>query len=401
VSNRLYSKGQLLSMEACTGCAACAEVCPAVKASGDGKLSGLYRLDWRRRVGKMGAGRTGWLRRLLGGRIPDEKDWKEFSETVYRCTLCGNCKEVCPAGIGLKDIWLGLRQELLEREAYPAKIDLIRKNLDQSHNVFGEDQEERVEWVEDLDDPPDDLFVKDRAEVVYFSGCVASYFPLAQQIPLALAEVLQAAEVDFTLLGEEEWCCGFPLLSAGDLPGAQTMIQHNLDAVRAKGAREVVFACPSCHMMWKEHYSIGSSGLKLSHTTQFLDRLLTQERLPLREKQITVTYHDPCDLGRAARVFEAPRRVIRALPGVELVEMPDNREQCLCCGGGGNLEMIDQKLNAEIARMKVDQVLATGAEAVVSGCQQCLRTMATHARRNKLPLKVMDVTQLVQACMVE
>ena len=121
----------------------------------------------------------------------------------------------------------------------------------------------------------------------------------------------------------------------------------------------------------------------------------------MTENQITVTYHDPCDLGRAARVFEAPRRVIRALPGVKLVEMADNREHCLCCGGGGNLEMIDQSLNAEIAKMKVDQVLATGAEAVVSGCQQCLRTMATHARRNKLPLKVMDVTQLVQACMVD
>jgi len=110
-----------------------------------------------------------------------------------------------------------------------------------------------------------------------------------------------------------------------------------------------------------------------------------------------VTYHDPCDLGRAARIFEAPRRVIRALPGVELIELADNREHCLCCGGGGNLEMIDQELNAEIARRKVEQVLATGAQAVVSGCQQCLRTMATHARRNKLPLKVMDVAQLVRA----
>lgn len=401
MNNRLYQRSQLFSMEACTGCAACAEVCPAVNASGDGRLSGLYRLDWRRRAGKAGSGGAGWLRRFLGGRVPDQKAWKEFSETVYRCTLCGNCKEVCPAGIGLKDIWLGLRQDLLQSEAYPSKIDLIRDNLDQSHNVFGEDQEERAEWVEDMDDAPDDLFIKEQAELVYFAGCVAAFFPLAQQIPLALAEVLQAAEVDFTILGEEEWCCGFPLLSAGDLTGAQAMIQHNLEAVRAKGAEEVVFACPSCYMMWREHYPMVSSGLKLSHTTQFLDRLLAKGRLPLKHNQMTVTYHDPCDLGRAARVFEAPRRVIRALPGVRLVEMADNRERCLCCGGGGNLEMIDQSLNAEIARMKVDQVLATGAEAVVSGCQQCLRTMATHARRNKLPLKVMDIAQLVRACMVD
>ena len=377
-------------MEACTGCAACAEACPAVTAAGDGQLSGFYRLAWRRRAGKAG---SGWLGRLFGGQPPDEAAWKAFSETVFRCTLCGNCTEVCPAGIGLKDLWLSLRQELVEQGAYPAKVDLIRGNLAESHNVFGEDQEERAEWVEDLDEPPEDLHLKERAEVVYFTGCVSSFFPLAQQIPVALAEVLTAAEVDFTLLGEEEWCCGFPLLGAGDLGGARAMIEHNLAAVEAKGAKEVVFACPSCYMMWREHYP---THLKLSHATQYLDRLLTEGRLPLRQRKMVVTYHDPCDLGRAARVFEAPRRVIRALPGVELVELADNREHCLCCGGGGNLEMIDQGLNAEIARRKVEQVLATGAEAVISGCQQCLRTMATHARRHKLPLKVMDVAQLVK-----
>ncbi|MCF8065230.1 MAG: (Fe-S)-binding protein, partial [Desulfarculaceae bacterium] len=372
-------------------CAACAEACPAVAASGDGELSGLYRLDWRRKAGKAGAG---WLRRLFGGKPPTDEQWKAYSDTVFRCTLCGNCTEVCPAGIGLKDLWLSLRQELVAQEAYPPKVDQIRDNLTESHNVFGEEQDERAEWVEDMDEPPEDLYVKDQAEVVYFTGCVASFFPLAQQIPIALAEVLEAAQVDFTLLGEEEWCCGFPLLGAGDLAGAKAMIEHNLEAVADKGAKEVVFACPSCYMMWREHYP---TGLKLSHATQYLDRLVSQGRLPLREREMTVTYHDPCDLGRAARVFEAPRRLIQALPGIKLVELADNRENCLCCGGGGNLEMIDQGLNAEIARRKVDQVLATGAEAVVSGCQQCLRTMATHARRNKLPIKVLDVAQLVRA----
>ena len=94
-------------------------------------------------------------------------------------------------------------------------MDLIRDNLTESHNVFGEEQDERAEWVEDMDEPPEDLYLKDEAEVVYFTGCVASFFPLAQQIPVALAEVLEAAQVDFTLLGEEEWCCGFPPAGRG------------------------------------------------------------------------------------------------------------------------------------------------------------------------------------------
>lgn len=129
--------------------------------------------------------------------------------------------------------------------------------------------------------------------------------------------------------------------------------------------------------------------------------LAAKGRLDFTDRPLKVTYHDPCDLDRGAWIFEEPRRVIRGLPGIELVEMAHNREDCLCCEGGGNLEMIDQELNAEIARRKVEQVLDTGAEVVVSACQQCLRIMATQARRNKLPLKVTDIAQLVRRSLRE
>ena len=111
---------------------------------------------------------------------------------------------------------------------------------------------------------------------------------------------------------------------------------------------------------------------------------------------MTVTYHDPCDLGRAARVFDEPREILRSIPGVRLVELPANRENCPCCGGGGNLEMIDTDLSKDIAGQKVEEVLKTGAEAVVTACQQCVRTMNTYVRRNKIQLKVLDIVQLVR-----
>ncbi len=384
-----YSVRQLLEMRACTGCAVCADVCPAVGASGRGELSGLYRLEWQRRAI---ASRSGWRRLLPSGAPPGEAMWGEFAETVYRCTLCGNCQEVCPAGLRLRELWLSLRSELGGRGSYPGKVDLITANLAEAGNVFGEDQEDRLEWVEDLNDPPEDQYLRDEAEVIYFTGCVASFFPLAQQIPAALAAVFESAKVDFAILGEDEWCCGFPLLGAGKPAEAKRLIEHNLEAVRERGASEIVFACPSCYMFWREHYP---PEFRLSHTTQFLDRLAGRGRLPLRPLDMTVTYHDPCDLGRQARIFEEPRRLIASLPGVRLVEMAHSREACRCCGGGGNLEMIDAELSTGIARQKVEEAMATGAEAVVTACQQCVRTMATYTRRNQLPLQVLDISQLV------
>jgi heterodisulfide reductase subunit D len=281
---------------------------------------------------------------------------------------------------------------------YPKKIDMIRENLAEDRNVFAEDNEERAEWVDDMQDPPDDGYIKDQADVVYFTGCTAAYFPLAQKIPIALAEVLDRSGVDFTLLGEEEWCCGFPMLGAGLKDMFQAFMEHNLEALRAKGAREVLFSCPSCYQMWREHYP---EEFRISHATQFIMELITQGRVPLEEVDLTVTYHDPCDLGRGARVFDEPREVIRAIPGIRFVELPNNRENCQCCGGGGNLEMVDAGLSAQIAKRKIEEILSIGADAVVTSCQQCVRTMMTYVRRNKIPLEVLDITQLIRRALRE
>jgi heterodisulfide reductase subunit D len=385
-----YSIKEIIRMEACTSCCLCADVCPAVSATQDGHLSGIYRLTELRKIMRS---RSGLFRRFFGKKAPTKEQLKQFSETVYRCTLCGRCQEVCPSGILLRDLWLSLRQDLVHSDSYPKKVDIIRQNVAESHNVFDEDNEERVDWVEDLRNPPEHGYVKDKADVVYFTGCVASYFPMAQEIPMALVAVLDAAEVDFTLLAEEEWCCGFPLLGAGLREHFEDLIKHNITAVRAKGAQTVVFACPSCYQMWREHYP---REFDIYHVTQYLNQLIAGDRLPLKKLDLTVTFHDPCDLGRGSREYDAPREVIRAIPGVKLVEMSHNRENCLCCGGGGNLEMIDSKLSGEIAKAKIDEAMETGAQVVVTACQQCVRVMNTYVRRNKIEFEVMDIVQLVQ-----
>ena len=195
-----YSIKEVLQLDACTNCCLCADVCPAVSATQDGELSGVYRLHQLRDIMRA---RSSLFRRFFGKKIPTSEEPKKFSGTVYRCTLCGSCQNVCPSGISLRDLWLSLRQDLVHTDAYPEKVDMIRENIFESHNVFGEDNEERVDWVEDIPNPPEHGYVKDTADVVYFTGCVASYFPLAQRIPIALASVFDAAEVDFTLLAAD------------------------------------------------------------------------------------------------------------------------------------------------------------------------------------------------------
>ena len=269
---------------------------------------------------------------------------------------------------------------------------MIRKNLLNSRNVFDEDNEERADWVEDMDEPPDHGYIKETAEVVYFTGCVASYFPLAQNIPIALAEVLEAGGIDFTLLGEEEWCCGFPLLGAGLKELFHEFMEHNLQAIRDKGAKEVIFACPSCFQMWREFYP---QEFKISHATQYFLRLVKENRIPLKELKMKVTYHDPCDLGRKSGVYDAPREVMARIPGLELREMAASRENALCCGGGGDVEISDPTVSTSVAGRRLRQVQATGARYVASACQQCKRTLQEGARRNKIRVRAIDVAELV------
>lgn len=394
-----YTLKQRLQMTACSQCRACVERCPAVQAAGDGRLSALYRVEEMVDILKRRTG--GVLMRLLGKKTLNVDQLRSFSETVFRCTLCGNCQQVCPVGLGLKDLWIDLRRDLVKTGTYPKKIDTIESNLKNSRNVFDEDNEERAEWVEDLDEPPDDLFIRDTAEVVYFTGCTAAFFPAAQKISLAMAQIFTAAAVDFTLLGEDEWCCGFPMLGAGLADDLDTMIAHNIQAVKARKARKVVFSCPSCYHMWRTHYPIADHGIEIFHSTQFIATLIGQGTVHLKPMDLTVTYHDPCDLGRGAAEYEAPRQIIQSIPGVTFVELPDNREACNCCGGGGNLEMIDSELSTGIAQAKIEEIRATGAGAVVTSCQQCVRTMLTYVRRNKIPLEVMDITEFVLKALAE
>ncbi len=383
------SPKQLIEIDACTRCGECLKYCPVYAQKKEEAIDPRGKIQAFKSFIRS---QYGIWARIFGAKNLDEEKLKKFSEMVYRCTLCGECSVSCPVSIDAKHLWTALREILVEMGHFPEAAKRMKANVLRSHNVSGDENEERVEWLEFLDELPDHQYQKEKAEIAFFVGCVASFFPLVQKIPLAFIEILNKAGLDFTLLGGEEWCCGFPLIGAGMKKEAEALIQHNLEMVKKKGVKRVVFACPSCYHTWREEYKTDT---RIFHSTQFIKTLVDKGKVSFKEKKIKVTYHDPCDLGRASGVYEAPREILLAIPGVELVEMENNREQCKCCGGGGNLEMVDPELSAALAQEKINQIQATGAETVITACQQCVRTILTTARRKEIPINAMDITEFV------
>lgn len=321
----------------------------------------------------------------------------DFVRRIAQCTLCGACGDVCSAGIDVRGLWLALRRRLADLGKSPQAYQTLRDNLLANRNISTFSNDDRLEWAQDLDEEPAGLDRKAGAQVCYFVGCVSSFFPQAAQIPLAVSQLLMAAEVDFTTLGGEEWCCGFPLLSTGFAGVVREFARHNVDQVKALGVHTLVASCASCYHMWKHEYAQELAGydLEILHSTEYLARLLQEGRLQPQEMDEVVAYHDPCDLGRNSGVYEAPREILRRIPGLTLVEMEHNRADALCCGGGGNLQGADAELAADITRRRMEEAQATGATILVSACQQCEQMLSTAARKGKLPIRVMDVSELL------
>ena len=378
----------LIALDSCVKCGSCVDVCPVYTQTQQLEITmGGFFTNLKSFIRKAYGLPMIFFEPAKAKNIP-----KEYSEHSYLCTLCGRCTMVCPAFINARELRMAAREFMVEKGVYPRIMDQVAETLNRVHNIIGDPNEDRPMWVQSLSEVPKDMFQRERAKVVYFVGCVASYFPMTKRIPQSFVQILDKAGVDFTILGGEEYCCGFPLIAAGMKKKAEALIQHNLEKVKGKGAERVVFACPSCYHTWMEQYK---NDIEILHSTQFIKRLIDEGKIRFKEKTTKVTYHDPCDLGRVSGVYEAPREILRAIPGVELVEMEKNREQCKCCGGGGDLEMVRPDLSALMAQAKIEEIQATGADMVITACQQCVRTIQTTARRKKIPLVVMDIAEFV------
>jgi len=321
------------------------------------------------------------------------------SQTFWLCTVCKSCQVRCPRGISLTDTMISLKEYAVSKGInVPTGMEMLRETVTTMYNISGDDNTTRQIWSENLPQVP--LGVRPRrriADVVYFIGCVSSFYPRVYSVPQSLVQILDRAEVAFTTMGEDERCCGYPLYVAGMRDRLSDLARHNVQRVRRIGAKRVIFTCPSCYYAWVHLYPevTDVSGIRLQHATEFLAELLMDDKLVLGPFEEAVTYHDPCDLGRKSGVYDAPREVLTSIPGLELREMEASRENALCCGGGGDVEVSDPSVSREVAGRRAAQVQATGARYVASACQQCKRTLQEGARRSRIRVRAVDIVELL------
>lgn len=341
--------------------------------------------------------------------VPPRKLWRMVSlglkddiarsSTFWLCTACYSCTVRCPRGIAVSDSMRLIREWVIREgvQETPRALGMLSEMILQSHNMKGDPNTSRLIWSENL--PGGVGALKRQAEVLWYVGCVSSFYPMAYQIPQAMVQILGRSGVDFTLLGGEEWCCGFPLYTAGMGDKVHDLAVHNLERVRDTGARVLVSTCASCYHTWKHIYPEilpdFPQNLEVLHATEYMARLIEHGQLKLGPVEQAITYHDPCDLGKRSGVFDEPRYVLNSIPGLELREMASHRQNSLCCGGGGNVETFSPDTVSDAAGRRLQQAQAIGAKTVVSACQQCMRTLFNGARKHKVRLRVADISQIV------
>jgi len=352
--------------------------------------------------------RQQWLSTTPRGRILMTKNsWRskkitqDYVKSIFQCSLCGRCKVDCSVDIKSPEMWVNLRSELVKNGFELDSLKALTTTINETHNIASKPNDQRAGWTRRLK-LPYELGEKAGAEVIYFVGCLTSFYPMIQDIARSFAQILDSAGIDFAILGGEEWCCGYPLISAGHKEAAAKSMQHNIARIKELGAKSVVMTCPGCYRMWRdEYYNIAGQRppFDVSHSTEFIVRLMEQGRIKFEELNELITYHDPCDLGRNSGIYDEPRQIINNIPGLKLTELEDNGEYCSCCGSGGDLLASNEDLSLDIARRKVNEVLASRVQTLVTACPACVRAITIAKTAERAPFNILDITQLVWKAM--
>lgn len=385
------TKLQLIELDACVRCAHCAEYCPAfAELNNPDTIPGGRTLLLSKLVKKQ----KGLLRLITGPKEVDPKTFERIRDSLYECTLCGRCAEVCVSSIQLHSLWETFRSIAHDSGCKPKPLALLEETIREKKNPYGADQELRFLWAERLSFR---VPIDQRARTVYFVGCTSSLKFLTQSIAQSMAIILNKVGEDWTLLSNE-LCCGSPSLMIGDEVTAMKLAIHNVELIESLGARDVVTGCPSCYRALKFKYRrlIGKGpAFEVLHSTELIHRYLRERRLVVEEELAArVAYHDPCELARLGGVIEKPREILKEMVS-EFLELPENKFDGRCCGGGGIMQAVDDELRMKIVSKRVRQAEEVKADILISACPACKLTLTDGMKASKSRIEVLDVAEFV------
>jgi Fe-S oxidoreductase len=392
----------LLDTFSCTECGRCDRNCPALLS--DKPLSpkdliqsikyGLFDEADNLLAGK-GSNLDGKhpLVAPTNGRIADE--------TLWSCTTCRWCVEACPVFIEHVPKILDMRRNLvLEESRFPEEVHPVFGSMEKNGNPMQQSKKQRAAWAKDLDVPTmaDVAAAGEQIDVLYFVGCMGSYDQRNKKVATAIVKLLKAAGVKFAILGKEEVCTGDPARRIGNEYLYQSMAQQNIETLNGYGVKKVLTACAHCFNTIRNEYPQFGGSYEVVHHTEFIAELVAQGRLKLeRPIASTMTFHDPCYLGRYNDVYEPQRQVLKGLPMAQVVEMERSRKTSMCCGGGGGRSFMEERTGKRISQLRVEQALEVHPDTIVAACPFCT-TMFEDGIKGKgveAQLRVRDFAEVV------
>jgi Fe-S oxidoreductase len=316
------------------------------------------------------------------------------SEEVWLCATCGACVERCPRGVEIIDIFKALRGIGSQWGTAPKAVKVVMSGIASSGNPWGGLLEERADWAKYLGLKT----FTPGTELLYYPCCTPVYDKRARRIALATVDILKKAEVDFGILGPEEKCCGESTRKVGEEDIFKSLAKGNIDAFKRHDVQRVLVSSPHCYHTFKNEYPDLGGNFEVVHITQFLMELIEDGRTkPEKPFPKKVTYHDPCYLGRHNKVYEEPRKVLESIPELELIELPDSREEAICCGGGGGRIWMETKKEERFSDIRIQQALDVGAEVLAICCPYCMLnfddSLINMGKEDVLEIK--DISELV------
>ncbi len=324
---------------------------------------------------------------------------------LWDCTACFTCVERCPKDVEPAELIIALRGELVESGRVPETVGTALMGIFRQGNPSGMARQDRELWAEGMEESLERAKVAARegCDLLYFVGCIPSYDQRIQPVARALLKTFENTGLSVGTLGTQESCCGNEVRRMGEVGLFEMLVEENGELLRSVGAGQVVTTSPHCFNTFKKEYGLDET--EVVHYTQFLANLIEKGELTFPKsvagadgKEKTVTYHDPCFLGKQNQIYDEPRAILEAIPGIKLVEMDRNRERSLCCeGGGGRMWVEGTNLEERLAFQRVEEAAETGADILAVACPFCLLTLedAVKVRGLDEQLQVMDIMELV------